>query len=154
METHEALANAIGRNTTAHAKALGTSVSLVSKWKEPSTDFSDSGTINPLDRIETIMQTALSLDTEPDMALSPVYYLGQRFGFIPMLLPKSPPNLAEISRQLHKVIGEFSHVIKESSDALEDGRITPQERKIIEKEAQHLMSALGLFLSQIEAAAK
>ena len=154
METYEALANVIGRNTTAHAKALGTSVSLVSKWKEASTDFSDSGTLNPLDRIETIIQTALAMGASPDMALSPVHYLGQRFGFVPMLLPKAPSNLSEISRQLHKVIAEFSHVIQESSDALEDGRITPQERKTIEKEAQHLMSALGLFLSQIESASE
>ena len=154
MESFEALANAIQRKTTHHAKALSLSVSAVSKWQEPSLDFSDSGSLNPLDRIETVMRTAIDLGVAHDMALSPVFYLGERFGFVPMVLPKAPACLAEISKQLNKVVAEFGHVIQESAEALEDGRITEQERRGIEREAQHLYAALGQFLTLINSAAK
>lgn len=154
MESFEALSNAIQRKTSIHAKALSLSISTVSKWQEPSVDFSDSGAFNPLDRIETIIRTAQTLGVPPEMALSPVFYLGDRFNFIPLILPKAPACLADISRQLHKVVAEFGHVIQESSDAIEDGRITAEERKRIEREAQHLYSALGLFINQIKLASE
>jgi len=154
MESHEALADTINRKTATYAKALGLSVSTVSKWQEPSFDFTDSGAFNPLDRIETIIRTSLDLGNAPDMALSPVFYLAERFDFVPLLLPKAPPNFADISRTLHKVVAEFGHVINEAADALEDGKITQDERRRIEREARHLYAALGMFLSQIKLAEK
>jgi hypothetical protein len=154
MESHEALSNTINRKTSTHAKALGLSVSTVSKWQEPSVDFSDSGAFNPLDRIETIISTSIAQGNSLDMALSPVYFLAEKFNFVPLLLPATPPNFADISRQLHKVVCEFGHVIQESADALDDGKVSPDERRRIEREAQHLYSSLGLFLKQIEAAEK
>jgi len=152
MESYEALSIAINRKTAAHAKGLGLSVSTVSKWQEPSVDFTDSGAFNPVDRIETIMETSLRLGNPPEMALSPVFYLGDRFKFVPLFLPNAPLNLVDISKQLHKVVVEFGHVIHEAADALEDGIITPGERKAIEKHAVHLFTQLGLFLKQVKKA--
>jgi len=51
MESHEALKLAVGTDAVKMAKRLGRSSSLVHKWCEPSTDFSDSGALNPLDRL-------------------------------------------------------------------------------------------------------
>jgi hypothetical protein len=155
MESYEALANVIQRKTPTHAKALGLSVSAVSKWQEPSVDFSDSGSLNPLDRIETIIRTATSLGMPIETALSPVHYLGEKFNFTILPLPaKEHADLADLSRQLHKVVSEFSHVLQEASDALEDGKISANERRGIEREALHLYIALGSFLSQVQQAAR
>jgi len=155
MESFEALANTINRKTAVHAKALGLSVSSVAKWQEPSLDFSDSGAFNPLDRVETIIKTALGLGVEHDMALAPVHYLGEKFNFVTMLLPpRDREELPDISRQLHRVVTEFGHLLQESAEALEDGKISPAERKRIEREALHLYSALGLFITLVQKVSK
>ena len=154
MESYEALANTINRKTAVHAKALGLALSTVSKWQEPSMDFSDSGALNPLDRVETMIQTALILGQPLEQALSPVFYLGDRFEFVPLLLSKGTPNLSDITKQLHRVVKEVGSVIHVSSEALEDGKITPDERRAIEREAQNLYAELGRFLKMIQIASK
>lgn len=154
MESYEALGNAINRQTKEHAKRLGLSVSTISKWQEPSVDFTDSGAFNPLDRIETIMETSLHLGNPAELALSPVFYLGDKFNFVPLILPPASPNLAEITMQLHKIVSEFGLLINESSEALKDGIVTPSERKRIELDAQRLLASTGLFLKLVQEASK
>jgi hypothetical protein len=149
MRSHEAIAAAINRNTPDHAKALHLSTSLVNKWQEPNADFSDSGAHNPLDRIETIIETSLKMGNPVDVALSPVFFLAGRFNFVPLILPPVSPCLADISRQLNHLIKDFGSLIEASADALEDGRITPDERRSLDKHSQHLLSALGVFMNQV-----
>jgi len=150
MKSHEALSRSINRDTAAHAKALHKSVSLVNKWCEPCIDFSDSGAHNPLDRIETIIETSLRLGMTADQALSPVFYLGQRFNFVPLLVPVDSPHMPDVSRHLNQVISRFGKLVENTAIALEDHRITPEERKSIEAEAQLLMGAIGSFLRKVE----
>ena len=154
MESYEALSNAINRKTAEHAKGLGLSISTVSKWQLPSVDFTDSGAFNPLDRIESIIEKSLRLGNPAELALSPVFYLGDKFNFVPLILPPTSPNLAEITTQLHRIVSEFGLLINESSEALKDGIVTPAERKRIELDAQRLLASTGLFLKLVQEAAK
>jgi hypothetical protein len=150
MESFEALSTAINRNTVKHAKALGLATSTVNKWQEPSTDFNDSGSYNPLDRIETIIKTALEMGNPADAATMPVQYLAQRFNLFVTPLPPTNPGLSDIIQQIHKTTREFADLIKVSSDAIEDGRFTPDRRRRIEKEGLHLLTAVSTLIKMIQ----
>jgi len=154
MESYEALGTAINRKTAVHARALGLSLPTVHKWQEPSADFSDSGAYNPLDRIETIMATSLHLGNPTEVAMAPVFYLANRFSFIPLFSTLGTSDLPEISRQLNRVVAEFGNLIRESADALDDGKVSPAERRQIERAGMNLFTQLGHFMYLIKEAAK
>jgi hypothetical protein len=154
MKSHEALATAINRSTPDHAKVMHLSTSSVNKWQEPNSDFSDSGSHNPLDRVESIMETSLKLGNPADVALSPVFYLAAKFNFVPLLLPSVPPNLSDLSKQLNHLVKDFGDLLETSASALEDGRVTPDERRSMDKCAQHLLSALGVYMNQVAEVSK
>lgn len=150
MKSHEAMERCIGRNTVAVAKAIQKSVSLVGKWKEPATDFTDSGTLNPLDRLETVIRTAIIEGQSKDDALSPLAYLAHRFNFMIIALPNATATTHDIVRQSHQCIKEFGDYISVFSDALLDGRITPAERKKIEQEGFDAIQQIMTVLKMIE----
>ncbi|MHC1697739.1 MAG: phage regulatory CII family protein [Geobacteraceae bacterium] len=150
MKSYEAMERCIGRNTVAVAKAIQKSVSLVGKWKEPALDFTDSGTLNPLDRLESVIRTAIIEGQSKDDAMAPILYLAQRFNFMVIALPDTNNHANDIVRQSHKCIKEFGDYISTFSDALLDGRITPSERKSIEKEGFQAIQQIMTVLQMIE----
>lgn len=154
MESHEAMAAAINRGTVRHAKALGLSTSTLNKWQEPCTDFTDSGAYNPLDRIRTIIKTSLEQENAPEAALAPVFYLAQEFNLCVIPLPPHSPCLSDMTKQLFNLVKTFGELIKESSEAVSDGRITPAENKAIDKVGHELLYNLGLFLKQVQETAR
>lgn len=150
MKTFEAMGMAIGRDRVEHAKALHKSVHLISKWTEPSTDFTDSGTFNPLDRIETIIETALKIgNVSQPQALAPLYYLAGRFNCQLLPIPSQHPCLQDLAAQLCTTITEFGQMVSASGEAMSDGIISPDERRRIEKEALELQAAIGLFTQMV-----
>jgi hypothetical protein len=134
MNSFEAMDRCIGRHRTAVAKALHKSTILVAKWMEPSSDFTDSGLLNPMDRLETIMNTALHEGQTREDATAPILYLANKFNMTVIPLPESVPSLKDIVRQSHRSIKEFGEYISAFSEAIADGKITPMERKHIELE--------------------
>jgi hypothetical protein len=154
MKSHEALNRAINRNTVEVARALHLSTSSVNKWQEPSTDFSDSGSYNPLDRIETIIEKSLDLGISFEDATAPIQYLAERFGFICIQMPQTKANLSELSQELLKTITEFGHLAQESSAALEDDIINRMELTKITKEAWDLIRQVGTFLQKVQECSK
>lgn len=146
MNTFDAIQRAIAGKTVAHSKALHLSVSSVNKWQEPSKDFDDSGSYNPLDRIETIIETSLKLDTPREDALAPIQYLAASFNCLLIPLPNENPSLKNMHYELAALVKEFGHLMEKSADAMADGRITADELRAVEHEAQHLQYRLGLFL--------
>lgn len=150
MKSFEAIGMTVGRDRVEHAKALHKSVHLISKWTEPSTDFTDSGTFNPLDRIETMIETALKIgNVSRPHALAPLYYLAGRFNCQLLPIPSQHPCLQDLSTQLCKTISEFGEMVAAAGDAMTDGVISPDERRRIEKEALELQSAIGLFTQMV-----
>jgi hypothetical protein len=150
MKSYEALNNAIGKNTKEHAKALHVSSALVYKWQEPSTDFEDSGAYNPLDRLETIIQSALNLGASPDDAFSPVYYLAEQFNLVVVPMPDEAGDISTLSQELLKTVAEFGDLTKEAAGAMADGKITPHEFCVIEREAWELIRQVAAFAGASE----
>lgn len=155
MLSHEALKLAVGRDTVEHAKAHHKSTSLIHKWTEPATDYTDSGAFSPLDRLEIVIETSLKLGhVSRSHSLAPVSFLAQRFNCLLLPLPPVSPCLADLARNLNKTIKEFGDVVSVTADAMEDHRITPDERRKIEAEGQELFEALGAFMRSLAEADK
>lgn len=150
MEAFEAMGRCIGRETVVIAKALQRSTSLVAKWKEPTTDYGESGALSPLDRLETVIDASLRRGKVlRSDSLAPVQYLAVRFGMCLVDLPPAHPHLQDLSRQVTRLCKEFGDLLTEIGTALEDGQITPDERRRIEAEGQELMSAVGGVLALV-----
>lgn len=155
MKSHEAIQRAINGKTVDHAKALGISLSSVTKWQEPHLDFTDSGSYNPLDRIESIIEKSLSLGNPPERAYAPIQYLTERFGLIMLHLPKTCKGNIEISRELLRCIKEFGDLAEAASEALNnDGKISKREAEKIDKEAWELIRQTALFMQAIKESVK
>lgn len=154
MQSHEALAVAIDHKTIEHAKRQRKCSSLVHKWQEPHTDFTDSGTTNPLDRIELIIETSLSLGTSPDKALAPVHYLAERFGLVVLSVPCDKTTVHSCEKELLRVIEEFGELARESSHALADGKIRRKESESIETEGWETIRQIARFIKRAQEAVK
>lgn len=151
MHSYEAIQDAIRGKTVEHAKALGVSVSLVAKWQEPHVDFTDSGAYNPLDRIATVVETALRLGVPKSKALSPVFYLNYHFGLVCFPLPTNGAGAA-VNDELIKTIKEFADLAQATSESLMDGRISHIEAKMIIREGQEAMRSVGALLEVVKEA--
>ncbi len=147
MKSYEALQKAISGKTVEHAKRLGRSTSMLSKWQEPHTDYTDPGAYNPLDRIEAIIEGAKSFGVPDDDAYAPIHYLAERFGLITIKAPKYAGELQELSRHLNESIKEFGHMISAATEAMLDGRISRPEYKQIEAEGRDLIRHAMAFLT-------
>lgn len=153
METHSALNRCIGKNSVAVAKRLRRSVQLIYKWQEPATDFSESGTHNPLDTIEEIIEISMREGQKSDDALAPVHYLAQRFGLI--CLPNGLKKSDDLtSKQLVKMIKEFADLAQAASDALGDNKISINEARVIDQEGWEAVRAITAFLYKVEESTK
>lgn len=153
MESHEAIQKTINGKTVPHAKRLGVSVSLVSKWQEPSLDFSDSGALNPLDRIETIMNGSLADGNGPERYLAPIHYLAVKFKQIVIPAPQTSKELPELHQGLMKMTKEFGELLSVSGEKFADGDVSPRDLKAIRQEVYEMQTALSAFLAKVEAAA-
>lgn len=149
MKSHEALQKAIAGKTVDHAKRLGKSTVLLNKWQEPATDFSDSGSYNPLDRIEAIVDYAIQLGINRKNALAPVHWLNHRFGLIAFDLPDCAKDGA-VSAELISTIEEFSDLVKATSRALQNGRISRNEARTIVAEGEEALRAIGALVGMVK----
>lgn len=151
MESHEAMKLAVGSNAVKVAKRLGRSSSLVHKWCEPSTDFSDSGALNPIDRLEMTIEVALNEGHPLSGAFAPVYYLAQRFGGLFFPPVKHQVNTLEYSKQLCAVVKEAGEAFAAAAEALEDDVLSPNERRKVSRELHEALAAMSEFARMVDA---
>jgi hypothetical protein len=154
MQSHESIQQAINRKTKEHAKRLGLTWKTVSKWQEPTENYSDSGALNPLDRIERIVETALILGEKIEDAFAPLHYLDQRFRRICLDVVKTNHRPADRSKELLRVIKNFGKLAEAASAALEDNRLTKKEAHAIINDWQRLIRQGAIFIESIKAAVK
>jgi hypothetical protein len=152
MKSYEALQAAIAGKTADVAKRLHLSTITVNKWQEPHTDFTDSGSYNPLDRIESVIDCALSCGCPREKALMPVYYLSHRYGLVSFPCPA--PGSHPVNVALINSIKEFADTAQVTAIALSDGRISPIEAKEITAEAQEALRAIGTLIHAVKEAAR
>jgi len=153
MESYQAIQAAVNGKSVEHAKRLGVSLSLVSKWQEPSLEFTDSGAYNPLDRVETVIRTSRDLGNEPERHLAPLHYLAAKFGQIVFPAPAPGKNLSDLQQELSKLVKEFGDVLTESGKRLGDGDVSSKDARAITKEAQEVQRALSSFIAKLSAEA-
>jgi hypothetical protein len=143
MESHEVLREAFQKTTPkAVAADLGVSLSLVYKWTEKPTE-DGSGSRNPLDRLVEIMR--LSGDTEILEWLC--RQQGGSFVPDPVLSLKTSNDLVSATREL---IGQFSDLLNEVSDASDDHRVTTKEADKIRRCWDKLKSYGEAFVRDCE----
>ncbi len=143
MESHEVLKQAMRKTTPkAVASELGVSLSLVYKWAEKPTDFG-SGSRNPLDRLLQIVE--LSGDT------GIVEWLCRQQGghFV------RDPDVAghqtnHILPATQEIIGQFSDLLNEISDAADDLSVTHEEAVAIRQVWDKLKSYAEGFVRACE----
>jgi len=143
MESHEVLKRAMQKTTPkAVAAELGVSLSLVYKWAEKPTDFG-SGSRNPLDRLLQIMD--LSGDT------GVVEWLCRQQGghFV-----KDPDVTAHQNHHIlpstQQIIGQFSDLLNEISDATDDLSVSHEEAVAIRQVWDRLKSYAEGFVRACE----
>lgn len=120
MESHDVLKRALRKTTPkAVAAELGVSLSLVYKWAEKPTDFG-SGSKNPLDRLLQIIE--LSGDN------GIVEWLcRQRGGSFVMDPDVSGHQNDHILPSTQEIIGQFSDLLTEISNAADDHSVSAEE---------------------------
>ena len=120
MESHDVLKRAMQKTTPkAVAAELGVSLSLVYKWAEKPTEFG-SGSRNPLDRLLQIMD--LSGDT------GIVEWLCRQQGGHFVKDPDvSAHQIDHILPATQEIIGHFSDLLNEISDAAADQSVSKEE---------------------------
>lgn len=150
MKSYESIQAAIAGKTIEHAKRLGVSTSLVSKWQEPHTDFTDSGAYNPVDRIETIISTAQDLKN-PE-ALAPLHYLAEQFGILALPIPRC--DCTNITTDMILAVKEFGDIAQEVTKAIGDGNVDREEAKRIRKEGMHAVRAILTLIHDAEKSAE
>lgn len=150
MENHEALRKCIGKHTQEIAKALHLAPITIWKWMEPHVDFYDSGSYNPVDRLEMIMQKAIDLGVPRDEALTPLYHLNQRFNLDAAALATCDDK-GDLSLELAEALKEVGHLTTVASDALLSGDISRRHAERIEEEGNHLIRRVQAFVRKTRA---
>lgn len=122
MESHEVLKQAFDSPDTSPkeiAAELGVSLSLVYKWAQPNTD-SGSGSRNPLDRIETLIE----LTKDPAI----LEWLSQRAGGYFVRNPRSICEEGyEVVPATHTIVQQFAGLLDVVARAAQDNSITNDE---------------------------
>ena len=153
MYSFEAIQWAVNGQIQEHIKALGLKSPTLYKWMEPSSDYTDSGAYNPLDRTRTIMRTSRDLGNPPERYLAPLHYLAAEFNQIVYPAPMPGKNLSDLQQELSKLVKEFGDVLTESGKRLADGDVSNNDARAIKKEALEVQRALSSFIAKVDAEA-
>lgn len=149
MKSYEAIGKLVREKAVEFAKRMGLSSRRIYQLMEPSADFTDSGTANPLDRLETMMEIGLALGHPREDVFSPIQYLAERFGLIVLPAPTPAIKIETLQEELLKTIAEFSDLTKAASQAMTDGQITRKESKNIKKEGWELIRQTAAFMQTV-----
>lgn len=153
MRSHEAIQDAIAGDTIEHARALHLSTSTVHKWQEPSTDFTDSGSLNPLDRVKTIIHTSLRLGRSKN-PYAPLHHLAADCSHVAIPVPKPNANLADLTNELLDSVREFGKLSEEAAKSMASGDISLRELERIERRANITYREIMEFVAAAREAAK
>ena len=149
MESYEALREAIGPLVRQVAQAVRRSPHLIYKWMEPCEDFTDPGALNPLDRVNTIINTAKA-HGRGDLALSPVRWLNMEHGMCAIRLPEASGG-GMVNDSLIGAIKEFADLAGATSEAIADHRISLNDRKRVEQEGEEAIRAIITLVQIVKA---
>jgi len=143
MQSHELLREVLENNSPKQIAAdLGLSPSMIYKWAEPPDYAAGSGTTNPLDRIEALLQST------KDLRL--VQWICQRAGGFFILNPKDTPPPHFLIPATNQIVQEFADLLAVIATATADDKITPVETKQIRARWEELKTVTEGFVASCE----
>src|ERR1041385_56782 len=143
MQSHELLREVFQKSSAKQVAAeLGLSLSMIYKWAEPD-DGTGSGTVNPLDRIESL------LNCTNDRRL--VQWICQRAGGFFILNPKTnQPHPTFLIPATNEIVQEFADLLAVIATAASDNQITQKEARAIRDRWEELKSVTECFVACCE----
>jgi hypothetical protein len=144
MQSYELLQAVFDQTAPKKVSAdLGLSLSMIYKWSEPPDHAAGSGTGNPLDRIEALMQST------GDQRL--VQWICQRAGGFFILNPKSNlPHPHYLIPATNQIVQEFADLLAVIATAAADNQITTAETKQIRARWEELKTVTEGFVACCE----
>jgi hypothetical protein len=143
MQSHELLRELFQKSGVKRlASELGLSPSMIYKWAEPNSG-SGSGTPNPLDRVETLIECSQDRRV--------VQWICQRAGGFFIANPKTnKPHPAFLIPATNDIVQEFADLLAVIATAAADNRITPTEAGQIRERWEELKSVTEEFVACCE----
>jgi hypothetical protein len=139
MQSHELLREVFEKKSPKQVAAdLGLSPSMIYKWAEPADKAAGSGTVNPLDRIESLLQST------GDHRL--VQWICQRAGGFFILNPKNTPHPHYLIPATNQIVQEFADLLAVIATATANEKITPPEAKQIRARWEELKTVTEGFV--------
>ena len=143
MQSYELLREVFDQKTHKQVAAdLGLSLSMVYKWAEPPTNAAGSGTGNPLDRIEAL------LNSTGDRRL--VQWICQRAGGFFIQNPKNVPHPHYLIPATNQIVQEFADLLHVIATATADDKINQDESKQIRARWEELKTVTEGFVACCE----
>jgi len=143
MQSYELLREVFDKKAPKQVAAdLGLSLSMVYKWAEPPDHASGSGTANPLDRIEALLQST------GDHRL--VQWICQRAGGFFIKNPKDAPHPHFLIPATNQIVQEFADLLHVVAMAADDNEITRNEAKEIRARWEELKTVTEGFVACCE----
>ena len=144
MQSHELLREVFQRYSPKLVSAkLGLSLSMIYKWAEPGDPAAGSGSTNPLDRIDALIQCT----DDPRL----VQWLCQRAGGFFIRNPKTThPHPSYLIPATNEIVQEFADLLAVVAAAAADNQITQKESQQIRARWEELKSVTETFVACCE----
>src|SRR5476649_2162855 len=143
MHSYELLQEVFDKTAPKKVSAdLGLSLSMIYKWAEPPDHAAGSGTGNPLDRIEALLQST------SDHRL--VQWICQRAGGFFILNPQNAPHPHFLIPATNQIVQEFADLLAVIANAAADNQISTAEAKQIRARWEELKTVTEGFVDCCE----
>jgi hypothetical protein len=144
MQSHELLREVFQTYSPKQVSAnLGLSLSMIYKWAEPGDTPAGSGSTNPLDRIDALIQCT----NDPRL----VQWICQRAGGFFIRNPKTThPHPSYLIPATNEIVQEFADLLAVVADAAHDNQITQKESQQIRARWEKLKSVTETFVACCE----
>ena len=140
MQSHELLREVFQKCSPKQVAAeLGLSLSMIYKWAEPGDPAAGSGSTNPLDRVDALIQCT------NDLRL--VQWICQRAGGFFIRNPKTTnPHPAYLIPATNEIVQEFADLLAVIAKAASDNQINRKEAQDIRSRWEELKSVTEGFV--------
>ena len=144
MQSHELLREVFQKYSPKQVSAsLGLSLSMIYKWAEPGDTAAGSGSTNPLDRIDALIQCT----KDPSL----VQWICQRAGGFFIRNPKTThPHPSYLIPATNEIVQEFADLLAVVADAAHDNQITQKESQQIRARWEKLKSVTETYVACCE----
>jgi len=144
MQSHELLREVFQQTSPKQvAASLGLSLSMIYKWAEPDNDAAGSGSPNPLDRVDALIQCT----NDPRL----VQWICQRAGGFFIRNPKTThPHPSYLIPATNEIVQEFADLLSVVAAAAADNQINEAEAKQIRARWEELKAVTETFVTCCE----